>query len=100
MSIPLDMYAIFAYNEYMNSIQYTVRNIPEPVDRALRGMAADKRQSFNQTVVEALQKATGVGTQPVAHSDLDWFIGTRKHPDAQFEAAQKWLDSVPKDLPQ
>lgn len=92
------MHTIRVYNVCMNSIQYTVRNIPEPVDKVLRDMAARKRQSFNQTVVDALQKATGVGGKPSLHDELDWFIGSNKEHDIQFDTAQKWLDSAPKDL--
>ena len=82
----------------MTSIQYTIRNIPQPVDKALRTIAASKGQSFNQTVVDALQKATGVSTQPVVYDDLDWFIATGGKCDPEFDEAMKWLDRLPKDL--
>lgn len=81
----------------MKSIQYTIRNIPEPVDKALRQQARKQGQSFNETVVKALKKATGSTNKSVAFHDLDWFIGAGKTTN-QERAAQKWLDSLPKDL--
>lgn len=84
----------------MKSIQYTVRNIPKPVDEALRSTAAHKKQSFNQTLLDALRQATGVGEDSMPYDDLDWFIGTGSaRCDTTFDTAQKWLDSMPKDLP-
>ncbi len=92
------MHAHIAYNVCMTSIQYTIRNIPKPVDQVLRDMAAHKRQSFNQTVVDALEKATGASEQQPVYDDLDWFIGTSTTCDPEFDEAMDWLDSLPKDL--
>ncbi len=39
-------------------IQYTVRGIPQEVDRALRRKAAQRRLSLNQIIVEELTAAT------------------------------------------
>ncbi len=81
----------------MNSIQYTIRNIPEPVDKVLRRKALEEGKSFNQTVVETLEKAT-VKRKSVVE-ELDWFIGSGSLDDG-FDKAQAWLDSLPMDMDQ
>ncbi len=82
----------------MKSIQYTIRNIPEQVDEALRARALETRQSFNQTLIQALETATGHQGDRVHFDDLDWFIGSRMQKDEHFDEAKNWLDSLPKDL--
>ncbi|MGI9027236.1 MAG: FitA-like ribbon-helix-helix domain-containing protein [Candidatus Saccharimonadales bacterium] len=79
----------------MNSIQYTIRNIPEPVDKVLRQKARTQGKSFNQTVIDTLEQAT-VKPKKIGH-DLDWFIG-KGSLGKEFDEAQAWLESLPKDL--
>lgn len=78
----------------MQTIQYTIRKIPPVVDRALRAQAKQRRVSFNQVLVEALRRGSGVGNPKVVHHDLDWFIGSgglgRKE-EAAFKA-QRVID--------
>lgn len=62
------------YNVGMKTKQYTIRNIPEPVDRYLRKRAKLTGQSLNQVVIEELSSKAGVGKQSLRES-LDWFIG-------------------------
>ena len=89
------MYTYIVYNVFMNSIQYTIRNIPEPVDKVLRQKARDQGKSFNQTVVETLEKAT-VKPKSIA-GELGWFIGSGTI-DKEFDEAMTWLDSLPNKL--
>lgn len=88
---------IIVYNVGMNSIQYTIRNIPDSVDRILREQARKKGKSFNQTVVGALKQATGTSSKPAIHHDLDWFIGAGETNKQEYEA-QKWLDNLPSEM--
>lgn len=81
----------------MKSIQYTIRNIPEPVDKALKQIAKENDTSFNQTVIDTLSRATGA-TSTTANGSLDWFIGSECTDDQGFLDAQKWLDSLPKEI--
>ena len=81
----------------MDSIQYTIRNIPKPVDEALRKRAKQQNKSFNQTIVEVLGQAAGKSNIPPRNTDLDWFIGKGSF-DKSFDDAQAWLDSLPMDL--
>lgn len=59
----------------MKTRQYTIRNIPEPVDRYLRKRAKLTGQSLNQVVVDELSEKAGIGKQSLIES-LDWFIGS------------------------
>ena len=67
------MPALIAYNM---GTQYTLRNIPLEVDKALRQKAKREGKSLNQVAVEAL--ARGAGVNPVHHKfrNLDFAIGT------------------------
>ncbi len=42
----------------MSKIQYTIRNIPLPVDQVIRKRAKQSGKSFNQTVVDLLALQT------------------------------------------
>ncbi len=81
----------------MNSIQYTIRNIPEPVNQALRRRAKRTGKSFNQTVVDALEQASGVVCEPEPrYTDLDWLRGTMTAEDKKaFDEGAEWLDELP-----
>ena len=81
----------------MKSIQYTIRNVPEPVDRLLRQQAKKRGLSFNQTLVTTLKQATGYSEPAKVYHDLDWFIGSGETSKQEYES-QKWLDSLPMDL--
>jgi plasmid stability protein len=43
----------------LHMIQYTVRNIPEHIDQALRARAHQERKSINQLTLELLAEAVG-----------------------------------------
>jgi hypothetical protein len=59
----------------MKTKQYTIRNIPEPVDRYLRKRAKLSGLSINQVVIDELSEKAGFGKQSLVES-LDWFIGS------------------------
>ncbi len=81
----------------MNSIQYTIRNIPEPVDTALRSVARKKGISFNSTVVEALEMAVGANGRQICNTDFDWIIGSGLKDDS-FDESMQWLNKLPKGI--
>lgn len=59
----------------MTAKQYTIRNIPGPVDRYLRKRAQSSGMSLNQVIIEELsEKVTGMS--PPTRRALDWFIGS------------------------
>lgn len=58
------------------ALQYSVRNVPPSVDRALRRKAAARGVSLNAVLLGALESAAGVGAPPKLNHDLDGFFGT------------------------
>ena len=54
--------------------QYTVRHIPEEVDRTLRRRAKETGKSFNQVALEAL--VAGAGAQLRPERDLRDVVGS------------------------
>ncbi len=66
----------------MSKIQYTIRNIPAPVDQALRKRAKQTGKSFNQTVIEALNM------QLFNRTDIDNDLGI----ESLFGKGAKFLD--------
>lgn len=78
-------------------MQYTIRNVPEPVDAALRRMARQRGKSLNQVAVEALVRGAGLDEQRVRQRDLSNIAGTWKK-DHAFEKAIASQDTVDPEL--
>ena len=74
MNKTIYMPALTEYSAGMNSRQYTIRNVPEMLDQALRRRAGKEGLSINETALEALRKGIGL-TKEKSH-DLDWIAGT------------------------
>lgn len=73
--------------------QYTIRNVPVEVDRALRKKAKADGKSLNETALDALRRAAGPEI-PVRYHDLDHLIGTWVE-DPEFDRileAQRQID--------
>ena len=62
------------------SKQYTIRDVPERVDRVLRRRARETGKSFNRVLVEALTDGAGEGG---VHDDLDFMIGSLSEGEAR-----------------
>lgn len=56
--------------------QYTIRNVPPKVHRALRAKAVARGVSLNTLLVEVLEAEAGLRGEPKLHDDLDDLIGT------------------------
>ena len=69
-------------------IQYTVRSVPEAVDRALRARARSEGISLNQVLVHSLEVACGTEGAGLQKQDLDWIAGTWVE-DEEFNQAQR-----------
>jgi hypothetical protein len=65
--------------------QYTIRNIPKPIDKALRKSAQKMGKSLNQAAIEALARGLELTEQPVVHHNLDFIAGTWVE-DPEFDA--------------
>jgi hypothetical protein len=64
-----------ARRQRTEAVQYTLRNVPEGVDRALRLRAARLSKSLNEVAVEALALGAGVAEER-EHHDLDFLFGS------------------------
>jgi hypothetical protein len=67
-------------------MQYTVRNVPPPVDAAARRRARAERKPLNQVVVEALADGLGVTVEAPRRRSVRDILGVRRK-DAALEAA-------------
>ena len=78
--------------------QYTLRNVPVSVDRALRQRAQEQGRSLNAFLLDVLKREVGAdGSEPALHRDLDEFVGSWV-PDPAVEQALKSMRNVdPRD---
>ena len=60
----------------VQAMQYTLRNVPPNLDRALREQARSENKSLNEVLLEALQRAFGLHGEPPPRRDLSDIVGT------------------------
>lgn len=82
--------ACSAYNECM---QYTIRNIPDYLDAALRTSATEQGKSLNEVAIEALARGSGLTEQRTRRRDLHDVAGTWLR-DPAFDDALASQDTV------
>ena len=75
------------------SIQYTIRQVPAPLDRSLREKSKQAGQSLNEAAIEAMSRGLGLAEAPPRYHDLDVLAGTWQE-DAAFDAAITAQDQV------
>jgi len=78
-------------------MQYTIRRVPESVDRALRKKAKEEGRSLNDVALEALRQAVNTSDQPRRYTDLDEFIGTWVE-DPEFDKAIAEQDQIDEEM--
>jgi hypothetical protein len=109
----LTVHAYYAYNACMKknavknnqpkgsqkkSTQFTVRNVPLHVARAIRNKARHARQSLNSALVEALARQAGAqDAGETTFDDLDYLAG-KWEDDPEFDAALADQDKVDEQL--
>ena len=83
-----------ACTAYNGCMQYTIRNIPDNLDAALRNTAQLQGKSLNEVAVEALVRGAGLSDQPIRRRDLSYIAGTWVEDPAFDEAiaAQRTID--------
>ena len=86
--------ACIAYNICM---QYTIRNVPDYLDAALRGAARAQDKSLNEVTIEALARGAGLSDQPRRQRDLGDLAGSWRD-DPVFEAALAAQDAIEPEL--
>ena len=77
--------------------QYTIRNVPEALDRELRDRARRRGTSLNDAALDALMRGLGITDRAQEFTDLDDLIGTWKNDDS-FDRALADQDTVDADL--
>ena len=70
------MLAFLAYNAYNICMQYTIRNVPDSLDEALRRAAREQGKSLNDVAIEALARGAGVAGERGRQRDLSDIAGT------------------------
>jgi hypothetical protein len=70
----------------MKRIQYTIRDVPLKLDRALRERCSREGRSLNAAVLDALARGAGWGQEAPGNSDFDHLAGKWVR-DRQCEAA-------------
>jgi plasmid stability protein len=78
-------------------MQYTIRNVPVAVDRALRARAAREGKSLNEVANEALARGLDLQGTPVRRRDLSAIAGSWVR-DRQVEQALDAQREIDPDL--
>ena len=89
--------ASYACNAYNWCMQYTLRNIPNALDEALRRAAREHGKSLNEVAIEALARGAGVTGESRRQRDLGDIAGTW-HNDAAFDSALAAQDSIDEEM--
>jgi hypothetical protein len=92
--VVLAMNACSAYNICM---QYTIRNVPDYLDAALRVSAREQGKSLNEVAIEALARGSGLGQAQVRRRDLSDIAGSWRK-DPAFERALAAQDTVDEEM--
>lgn len=78
-------------------MQYTIRNVPDPLDEALRRKAREQGKSLNEVAVEALVRGAGLSENRCRHRDLGDIARTWRK-DPAFDRALAAQDTIDVDL--
>ncbi len=78
-------------------MQYTLRDVPLNLDRAVRRRARQTRKSLNQVLIDALLRAFGLTREPARQRDLSDVTGTWQD-DPEFDEIVREQRRVDRDL--
>jgi hypothetical protein len=78
-------------------MQYTIRNVPEYLDAALRRVAREKGESLNEAALKALVRGAGLSEAPRRKRDLSDLFGIWQE-DPAFDAAIAAQDTIDEDM--
>lgn len=95
----LDMPALISYNACImkRKVQYTVRSVPEDVDKELRAKAVREGCSLNTYIVDTLKNGAGLSDTPPSFHDLDHLAG-KWIKDPECEKALTEFDRIDEDM--
>ena len=74
-------------------MQYTIRNVPDYLDAALRSAADTQGKSLNEVAIEALARGTGLSELPCRRRDLGDMAGSWRK-DPAFDSALAAQDTI------
>ena len=86
-----------ACNAYNVCMQYTIRNVPDYLDAALRVSAREQGKSLNEVAIKALVRGFGLGQAQVRQRDLSDIAGSWRK-DPAFERALAAQDTVDQEM--
>jgi plasmid stability protein len=76
-------------------MQYTLRNIPKAVDKALRAKARADGKSLNQAALDVMKSGLGVSDEPGRKRNLSDLAGSMSREDARaIEKAVARMDKA------
>lgn len=78
-------------------MQYTIRNIPDTLDKALRRSAHAQGKSLNEAAIEALARGVGITGESRKQRDLSRMAGTWRD-DPVFDSALAAQDTVDEEM--
>ena len=78
-------------------MQYTIRNVPNYLDAALRVSAREQGKSLNEVAIEALARGFGMGQAQVRQRDLSDIAGSWRK-DSAFDRALAGQDTVDEEM--
>jgi plasmid stability protein len=78
-------------------MQYTIRNVPETLDEALRKVARARGKSLNEVAIEALARGAGVTGEARRQRDLGDIAGTWRK-DAAFDHSLAAQDTIDEEM--
>ncbi len=78
-------------------MQYTIRNVPEALDQALRRAARERGKSLNEVTVEALLRGAGLTGERRRQRDLSDIAGTWNE-DPAFDSALAAQDTIDEEM--
>jgi hypothetical protein len=91
------MLAFHACNAYNICMQYTIRNVPNTVNEALRRIARKRGKSLNEVAIEALARGAGVTGERDRQRDLNDIAGTWRK-DPAFDRALAAQDTIDEEM--
>ena len=91
------MLAIGACIAYTICMQYTIRNVPDFLDAALRGAARKQGKSLNEVAVQALVRGSGLSDGARRKRDLGDLAGSWRE-DKAFASALAEQDTIDESI--
>ena len=91
------MIAFIAFVAYTTCMQYTIRNVPEALDTALRDRAKAEKRSLNDVAIRALARGMDFSKLARRYRDLKDLAGSWKE-DPDFDKAIDDQHVIEKEL--